>query len=445
MTVLEMQEKRNKVCKRLYELRDKSADAEQEFTAEDDTNWDAVNTEYDALTRQIDRAERAEKVEARQLLVKDLTDRQDHENLATGQPTSEDRDLAITGWARSQCGIELGQRFNEAMQRCGVRVGQKELVISLPGTRDMRNLHRELRATDFQSTVSGFGGTTIPEGFVNNFESALLHFGGVRNVAEIMRTESGNDLQWPTDNDTANQGELIGETTDSDDTGATTQSIPTSVMTLQAWLYSSKIIRVSTSLLQDSAFDLSSHFGEKAGERIGRISNLHYTTGDASSKPNGIVTATTTGIESLAAEAIDEDDIINLIHSVDKAYRDQPGSGFMFNDLILKAIRKIRDTNGQFLWFDALKGGIPTMLAGYPYQVNNDMASTITAGDITILFGALRKYKVRQVREVRLKRLVERYAEFDQEAFLAFNRSDGDLLNAGTNPIKKLTQTGGGS
>lgn len=444
-SVKELQELREEIVPRLEELR-KIDDSDEKWTPEVQENWDKVNTDYDALTAKIERAQRAEEIEANRINVGELRKKEDHENRLTGKPTSEDRGLAFNGWARSgvkKCKVTDEQA--DAMQRCGLAQGQNEIFLNMADTRAFNKLRGEQRQTPFESTATGWGGEFIAEGFVPRLESALLAFGGMFNTSEVLRTETGAALPWPTDNDTGNTGELIGETFDSADSATTTQSIPTSSTTFNAFKYSSKIIRVTNELMQDAFLDIGAFVGDKAGERIGRITNTHLTTGTGSAQPNGIVTAATAGPTSSAAAAIDEDDIIDLQHSVDPAYRNQPGAGFMFHDSILKAIRKIKDTDGQFLWSNGLIGGIAPTLAGFPYQINQDMASTVQAGAKTMLFGALRKYKIRQVREMRLLRLVERYAEFDQVGFIAFLRLDGDLLDAGTNPIKYLLQAGGGS
>jgi HK97 family phage major capsid protein len=66
------------------------------------------------------------------------------------------------------------------------------------------------------------------------------------------------------------------------------------------------------------------------------------------------------------------------------------------------------------------------------------MSATFTTGQKLMLFGDLSKYLIRDVSSIRLVRLEERYADLDQIAFIAFMRSDGNLLDAGTRPVKWL-------
>jgi HK97 family phage major capsid protein len=81
----------------------------------------------------------------------------------------------------------------------------------------------------------------------------------------------------------------------------------------------------------------------------------------------------------------------------------------------------------------------PDTLLGYPYVINQSVA-TIAAGSKSVLFGQLDKYIIRDVRDVTVLRLDELFAVLGQVAFLALSRHDGDLLDAGTHPVKYLIQ-----
>jgi HK97 family phage major capsid protein len=164
------------------------------------------------------------------------------------------------------------------------------------------------------------------------------------------------------------------------------------------------------------------------------------TTGTGTSQPQGMVVGATLGKTGASATAIAADELLDLIHSVDPAYRGDPSAGFMFHDNILLALRKLKDTTNQYLIQPRVTEALPSMIQGFPFTVNQSMASAITTGQKTMLFGALRKYQIRDVSEVRLVRLNELFAQTDQVGFVMFMRSDAKLLNAGTNPIKYYAQ-----
>jgi HK97 family phage major capsid protein len=151
-----------------------------------------------------------------------------------------------------------------------------------------------------------------------------------------------------------------------------------------------------------------------------------------------VVVSSTEGVVAASKTAVTDAEIVSLVHVLDPAYR--TNAIWMFHDTILAAIRGLKDvTSGQYLWQPGMQAGVPDRLFGYRYVVNQSMASAQAQAAKIILFGDFSKYKVRDVAGIRLVRLDELFAQTDQVGFVAFLRSDGQLLDAGTNPIKHLT------
>src|SRR5690606_11276142 len=146
-------------------------------------------------------------------------------------------------------------------------------------------------------------------------------------IVRRIETATGNAIPWPTLDDTSNKGSLLTENTQ-----VNPQDLTFNTKTLNAYKYSSDLILVSNELLQDSALDVESIIRMALAERIGRILNEHFTTADGSSKPHGIVTASSLGVTAASQSAITADELIDLEHSVDPAYRSDPSCRFMFND-----------------------------------------------------------------------------------------------------------------
>lgn len=289
------------------------------------------------------------------------------------------------------------------------------------------------------------GGYFVPVGFVDEVESAMKWYGDMLNAATIMTTATGQPLPWPTDNDTTNTGSLVGE-----GQAVTENDISLGNIVFNAWKYSTNMIKVSLELLQDSAFDLEGYVKDKFAIRLGRILNTHFTTGSGSgsSMPNGIITAATAGPTAVGSSnndggsetggtSIGTDDLVALEHSVDKAYR--RGAAFMAHDSTIKSLKMLKDKYGRPIWLPGIAVNAPDTVLGYEYFTNNDMA-TIAVNAKTVLFGQLKKYMVRRVKELAILRLNERYAEYGQVAFVGFARYDGNLLDAGTHPVKFLVQ-----
>jgi HK97 family phage major capsid protein len=302
--------------------------------------------------------------------------------------------------------------------------------------------HRTLGGQEVRTTSAGLniatgsqGAFLVPQGFVYDIETALKLWGGMREVSSQFNTSTGNPLPWPTSNDTGNIGELIAE-----NTSVTTNTDPTiGHLTFNAYKYSTKLVNISLELLQDSAFDLDSYVKAAFVRRLGAITNNHFTVGTGGGvQPNGIVTAVVAASNTVTAAAdaaIAFNDLINLEHQVDPMYR--KGAKFMFADATLKQLRLLKDALGRPLWAPGMVVGAPDTINGYNYQINQDMPGMATT-NVSIVFGSLDKYKIRNVQEMIVQRLVERYAEFGQIAYIGFARFDGQLLDAGTKPVAGL-------
>jgi HK97 family phage major capsid protein len=314
----------------------------------------------------------------------------------------------------------------------------------------------EIEARDMGTGGEGAypGATTgffVPVGFTMQIEDALKYYGDMWNVAEILDTATGQPLPYPTDNDTTVTGELIGEGQQ-----VTEQDVSLGQIMFGAYKFSSKMVKVSIELLQDSAFDLQAFLIKKFATRLGRITNTMFTTGGGptASQPNGIITAATnSGVTVIGNDNLTTPnptnqvgyiDLVDLEHSVDPLYR--KGAKFMFHDQTLRYLKTLKDNYGRPLWmpgFSGLANTQPDTLNGYKYSINNDMAQlgpsgSPPVGSISVAFGPLDKYVIRRVKEMSVLRLVERFADYGQVAFLAFARYDGQLLDAGTHPVQYL-------
>jgi HK97 family phage major capsid protein len=166
----------------------------------------------------------------------------------------------------------------------------------------------------------------------------------------------------------------------------------------------------------------------------------YLVTGTGSSQPGGIVTGSGAGITAALTNAIASDEIISLYHAVNPAYRTDPSFGWVMNDSTLAAVRKLKDGQDNYLWKrpENFVEGAPETLLGKPIVIDLSMPS-IATGQKPIVVGPLKKFKIRDVGTVRLKRMEERYGEYDQVGFIAFMRTDSKVLNAGTGPLKRLT------
>lgn len=450
ITAKQLREERAPLVKQIQDLNDKAQAEQRALSGEETETWNKLNKAYDDFSARISIAERAETLVKLENTPIDqhpgnsgaVPGRGDFDGnpakieasfeAKRDEPTEGDRVMALQAWMRAQCDKDLRPEHERACAKTGIRPHAKEYV---------QNLHmgsyREYRNA-LSSQTGAAGNFTIPEGFVSSLERALLKFNGLRGVADIMRTSGGNDMPWPTINSTSNKGRILGENT----TDSTLLEPTFGRVIFRAYKYTSDFIKVPVELLEDSAFQLASLLGELQGEAIGRIQADHFTTGTGVGQPMGIVTACTAASATQAtatASTLAFDDVISLEHAVDPAYRDN--AIFMCHDSILSVLRKLKDGQGRYLWSSGTQVGAPDTLNGKRLVNNQSMSSSVTTGNAVLLFGDVSKYKVRDAGDIRMVRLNERFADSDQVAFIAFLRSDGNLLNAGVAPVKVLTVT----
>ena len=301
----------------------------------------------------------------------------------------------------------------------------------------MQELNREerylLRGTNPQTTSDSAGGYTIPEGWTGELDWAKQFVGEVESVARVFSTATGNTLPIPKVNDTAVDAALQTEgaaTTVADMTFGNTD--------LSAYTYST-LVKVSKQLLQDEEVNLIGYLTELLGQRIARATNAALTTGDGSSKPNGIITAATVGKTAASATAITHEELIDLYYSVDPAYRMGNSCYYMMNDAVHAAVRKLGLTAAENFNPITFSNDGTMFILGKEVKINQDMASAITTGNKTILFGDFSGYAVRVAGGINVLRMDERYADELNVGFIAYKRVDGDLISAGA-PLKVLQQ-----
>ena len=290
---------------------------------------------------------------------------------------------------------------------------------------------RSLMGSSFESRAQGTtttaGGYLVPALFRQQIILALKAFGGVREASEVIETDSGASLPWPTFDDTANVGAILAENTQ-----VTEQDAAFGTASLDVYMYTSKLVRVSLQLINDSGFDIDGWLPAALGERLARIQNQHFTTGTGTAQPEGIQTNATIGATGLTGTttSVTFDSLIDLIASVDPAYRNER-SAFMLRDAALASVRKIKDSQNRPLWEPSMQGGTPDRVLGYPVLINQDMPA-MAANAKSILFGDFKAaYVIRDVLGIQQLRLEERYADFLQVGFLAFLRTGARPQRAG--------------
>jgi HK97 family phage major capsid protein len=283
------------------------------------------------------------------------------------------------------------------------------------------------------TTPSEGGYTTEPE-FYRKLEIAMQAYGGMRSAATVIRTATGTQMNFPTTDPTQEEGEIVGQNVQ-----VSKQDTTFGNMTLDVFKYSSKSIALPFELVQDSFIDIETYIQSLLAMRLGRIQNRHFTVGTGSGQPLGIVPAVSAGRIGATGQTQDVgyDDLVSLEHSVDPAYRSQPGVGYMMHDQSVAVVRKIKDDTGRPIFvpgYEAnamINGGAPDRLMGRTILVNQHMP-LMGPDASSILFGQLSKYIIRDVMDLTLFRMTDSAFTLNgQVGFVAFLRTGGNWIDVG--------------
>ena len=188
------------------------------------------------------------------------------------------------------------------------------------------------------------------------------------------------------------------------------------------------MIKVSEELLNDSVFNLESYIAKEFARRIGTKEEEAFFIGDGSGKPTGIFHATNggqLGVTAASATAITVDEVMDLFYSLKSPYRKK--AVFVMNDSTVKAIRKLKDGNGQYIWQPSITAGAPDTILNRPVKTSAYVPK-IEAAAKTIAFGDFGYYWVADRQGRSFKRLNELFAVTGQVGFMATQRVDGKLI-----------------
>jgi HK97 family phage major capsid protein len=419
MSLTQLQEKRGELVTQARSALDEiTKNTDEARAAELGTRHDAIMAELDTLDASIAREERVAKAEAREEEIRAAKRPGNGEVVVPGQDDGAKPEYRDAFYAMIREGGDVSALSPEhrAALKAGVQSGA------------------EFRAQTAGTTTAG--GFTVPVTLAEFIVKSMVAWGPMYDddLCTTINTTGGEQINIPTVNDTASTVGQHTEATALADTGA--KDVVFGQKRLDAFVYDTEFIRWSLELSQDSIFNMEPLLGGLLGERLGRRANIELTTGDGTGDPNGIVTASTLGKTAAAAAAVTSDEIIDLLHSVNPAYRTSPKARFMFNDATLAVIRKLKDGQGNYLWqMGDVTTSQPGTLLGYRYSINQAMANVATAQK-SMLFGDFSKYFVRKVGAPIIGVMRERF--WPDLGIAGLIRLDGEL--ADTAAVKHLLQ-----
>jgi len=382
--ILELREKRAKAWEAAKAFLDAKRGGDGLLSAEDTAAYEKMEADVVALGKEIARLERQAAID-----------------LELSRPTN----TPITNKPDSTVETKTGRATDEYK-------------------RAFWNVMRGRRTADIQNALQigedSEGGYLVPDEFERTLVEALEEENIFRRLANVITTSSG-DRKIPVvaSKGTASWVDEEGQIPESDDSFGQVSIGAFKLATM---------IKVSEELLNDSVFNLESYIAREFARRIGNKEEEAFFVGDGAGKPLGILAAAgggQVGVTTASATAITLDEILDLFYSLKSPYR--RNAVFVMNDATVKAIRKLKDSTGQYLWQPSIKEATPDTILNRPLYTSAYMPA-IEAGAKTVVFGDFGYYWVADRQGRVFKRLNELYAATGQVGFMATQRVDGKLV-----------------
>ena len=379
--IIELQEKRAKIWKQEKDFLDERQAKSDILSAEDNATYERMEKDVVNLGKEIDRLNKQAAI--------DNELNQPTTNAIVGAPT-----LGKESGAKDQ----YNQSFWNMMR------GHVSA--------NVMNALKEGSDSD--------GGYLVPDEFENQLIQKLHQENVLRSISHVIQTSSG-DHKIPV---------VASEGTASwlDEEAAYTESNSSfGQVTLGAHKLGT-LIKVSDELLNDSAFDLTNYISTEFARRLGDAEEEAFLTGNGTGRPTGILNDSNgakDGVTAAAADAITFDELIDLFYSLKEPYR--KNAVFLMNDSTVKAVRKLKDQNGQYIWQPSVQLGAPDMILNRPVYTSQYMP-TLSAGNKIALFGDFSYYWIADRQGRTFKRLNELYAVNGQVGFLGSQRVDAKTI-----------------
>lgn len=368
-------EARAKAWESAKALLDQATSEKRDLTAEEQVQFDRINSELDERAAAIDNVRKIEEREAK--------------------------------------AAELARGFEIAT---GASASDNDLLRAIA--------RGEVRSHEFRTLTPN--SNLVPVTFFDQVWQKAREVGPMLRVSNLLTTASGEDIRFPqlTAYSTATQVAAGGTIAASD---------PTFNSVVLGAYKQAFLVAVAEELLSDAGVNLEAELARAGGNSIGFTVNTALTTGSGSDAPNGAVTASTLGVTGTAAAGLPTgDNIIDLYYSLDGAVRAASNFAFMASPTTISSIRKLKDTTGQYLFQPSLAAGTPDTLIGRPLIENPAMASGTSAK--SILAGDWDAYRVRVAGGLNVAQSADYQFNLGLINYRFQIRVDGDLMD--TSAIK---------
>jgi HK97 family phage major capsid protein len=395
--VKRLQERRANVWEQAKELADRAANENRAFGGEEQSQWDSLNAEMEALDK------RAKAILEGEQRAKD----------------TEDALSRLEGKPQVKDGLPAGDDSRELAQVRAMLKGDagasRAVEIKPTGPVNFRTLSKLTAAA---------GANTVQTSFYDQLVAHMIEVSSVlQSGVRVLTTAGGETMQIPKTTAHSTAG-IVAEA------GSIGVSDPSfGQASLSSFKYG-VMVQLSRELVDDSTVDLEGYLAMETGRALGNAFGAHLVAGTGVSQPRGILLDAASGVVggNGVAGVPSADNLLDLYYSVISPYRNSPSAAYLMKDTTIGSLRKVKDTTGQYLWQPSLQAGAPDRLGGVPVLTDPYMPAT-GLGNKSVVFGDFSRYFVRLVGGVRFERSDEYAFNADLITYRALLRGDGALMD----------------
>jgi HK97 family phage major capsid protein len=389
-----LHERRLNAWEQAKEIAERAATENRDMTAEERQSWDGANADIDLIDQRLkDLVEGEQRAKDADAAFRAILDKPEDREAPKPEGTPD-----LRSFFAGKGGKSFDVRSDRPM-----------------GTAEFRTLSK---------LSAGAGANTVRTSFYDQLVAHMIDVSGILSAGPtVLNTSSGEQIQVPKTSSHSTAA-LVAEA------GTIGASDPAfGQVPLDAYKYAF-LLQVSNELVTDTSVDLEGYIAMQAGRAVGNAFGAHAITGTGSSQPNGLVTAATLGVTGGAgvAGAFTFDNLIDLYFSVIAPYRNSKSCGWILKDSSLATARKLKDTNGSYLWAPAATVGEPDTILSKPVYSDPNVAAVGLSAK-SVVFGDISQYFVRMVDGIRFERSDDYAFNTDLVTYRCILRADGDLVD----------------
>jgi HK97 family phage major capsid protein len=289
----------------------------------------------------------------------------------------------------------------------------------------------EIRGHEFRAITGSSTGAPVPTNFYQEIIKVARLVNPLLEYATVINTTGGENLQIPSQA-TFSTATIVGQGVSI----GTSEPSFNAFSTLSSYKFSA-LAQLSRELIADSGVNIVAFLAEQFGNAFGYAIADKIVNGTGTVEPTGFLAVAGTGVTGSTgvSGAFTADQVIDLIYSLDGSLRNRPSFAMLANSSSIAALRKLKDTAGNYVFQVGDSKDRRDLVLGVPVIETPAMPSAGT-GVNSLAVGDLKSLYIRNAGGLQIDRSDDYAFGNDLATWRATWRLDSKLVQ--TSNIKKF-------